>query len=293
MPQRGGSLPPRSRTHPPPERAASTTSSTTPLVPVPQRAASAPTANTNEKEAPWPTKILPADCVVRPVSRWWGPLRKNFPQHHLYQGVKYWEKGFADIKFVVENYVDWRERPEIIHLVEECETFVLDLAAVRERLDLQECISWKRKVRTFMVNAETSSQQAQAGGLRTLLHLAASHRSPSGALNHSSVRSDDHSGPLRVRAEIEPRVPVFESAIIDATGGSQGPFADHLADTSRPVNQDADVQLATVSTAGDSIEMVVYNATAAWVEATASAGSERGGARHQRTIRRVSSFPSL
>ncbi len=122
MPQRGGSLPPRSRTHPPPERAASTTSSTTPLVPVPQRAASAPTANTNEKEAPWPTKILPADCVVRPVSRWWGPLRKNFPQHHLYQGVKYWEKGFADIKFVVENYVDWRERPEIIHLVEECET---------------------------------------------------------------------------------------------------------------------------------------------------------------------------
>lgn len=115
-----------------------------------------------------------------------------------------------------------------------------------------------------------------------------------------------------MRAEIEPRVPVFESAIIDATGGewtlgvmalsqqltdpplgSQGPFADHLADTSRPVNQDADVQLATVSTAGDSIEMVVYNATAAWVEATASAGSERGGARHQRTIRRVSSFPSL
>lgn len=56
--------------------------------------------------------------MLRPVSRWWGPLWRIFPQYQIYLGAKYWEQGFNDLKFVIENYVDWRDKPEMMHLVE-------------------------------------------------------------------------------------------------------------------------------------------------------------------------------
>ena len=64
--------------------------------------------------------VLPADSVAHPVSRWLGSLRKRYPQHHLYRGVKYWKNGFEEIQFIVDNFVDWRDKPEVISLVNEC-----------------------------------------------------------------------------------------------------------------------------------------------------------------------------
>ena len=117
------SLPSRSNTlAAPSEAAASATSTTTPLISAAQGSVSTSiTATSPAGHLPsLPRLVLPAESVARPVSRWLGPLRKRYPQHHLYRGVKYWQNGFEEIQFIVDNFVDWRDKPEVISLVNEC-----------------------------------------------------------------------------------------------------------------------------------------------------------------------------
>ncbi len=109
----------------PPHIAASVTSTgtTTPLVSAVQSAspvaASSSAVSDLETLATARKLILPASSVARPVSRWLGPFRRRYPQHHIYQGVQYWEKGFNDIQFVVDNFVDWREKDIVSALVDD------------------------------------------------------------------------------------------------------------------------------------------------------------------------------
>ncbi len=174
MPRRISLLSSRASTQQAPsEIAPSVSSTTTPLISAAQIEPTVATINPQDSFETVQKVVLSASSVARPVSRWLGPLRRRYPQHHIYRGLKYWEKGFADIQSVVENFVDWRDKKEVVELVQSSAmsvisylvqyfmltllpSFVHDLAEIRQRLDLEECRDWKRDVRTFMVDAEVS-----------------------------------------------------------------------------------------------------------------------------------------
>ncbi|TFK92755.1 hypothetical protein K466DRAFT_659090 [Polyporus arcularius HHB13444] len=290
-----------------PHIAASVTSTgtTTPLVSAVQSAspvaASSSAVSDLETLATARKLILPASSVARPVSRWLGPFRRRYPQHHIYQGVQYWEKGFSDIQFVVENFVDWREKDIVSALVDDSARYVRELAVLRERLDLEECRDWKRHARTFMVKAQGSSQQAQTEYLQKKLSMisaaAKNSRGSSWFKQRDFVQEYDT---LKVAQQDQDRVKdtglraYYAPPIhcIDTPKAATFSVAEDL----EAIEEDDGAQPDTASAAaGESIEMAILNATAAWVEETANSVTSQSGSFRQRPrgLRRVSSLPNI
>ncbi|RDX54896.1 hypothetical protein OH76DRAFT_847438 [Lentinus brumalis] len=296
MPRRISLLSSRASTQQAPsEIAPSASSTTTPLISAAQIEPTVATINPQDSFETVQKVVLSASSVARPVSRWLGPLRGRYPQHHIYRGLKYWEKGFADIQFVVENFVDWRDKKEVVELVQSSAIFVHDLAEIRQRLDLEECRDWKRDVRTFMVDAENSSQQAKAQflvrklGILSVAAKNSASTSPRSATSFGSRRPS----PLRNKVIIESRTPACGPTMLPLITDSQDPFADGGTNTPKAVTlsvaqgheaieEDDDAQPPDAAHAtGESIAMAILKATA-WVEE-----------QHPRGLRRVSSLPNI
>lgn len=62
---------------------------------------------------------LAASCVIliKPSSRWLGPIKFLMPKYHLYRCKQYQDRAYESITDLIETHPQWKTREEVVVLV--------------------------------------------------------------------------------------------------------------------------------------------------------------------------------
>ncbi|KAI0779506.1 hypothetical protein C8Q74DRAFT_1259375 [Fomes fomentarius] len=127
-------------------------------------------------------KISVDSVKVTPV-RWLPPpFRRRYGKYHLYRGFQYYQDGFNDVYYILDEHVEWRTKPIMQELLLRGQEVLAHFIEIRSqsKLTKEQCRLWKHRARRFKFRAEASSHVARITKLLNLVEPLSDPDAPSG-----------------------------------------------------------------------------------------------------------------